>query len=258
MLLKNVKIESYRSLNRIEMKDIDNLVILVGKNSSGKTNLLEAIWLFFKDFSLVPETVAINSPLDANEHLWFEGNTEVPITFIIEIELNERESKRVFSTDFLQLFNEKRKFLVTIERQIVATPPNMSWKTVRLDCNSALFIENGKLVAKTIEIEKSSNPNSPTPKTSQKGKESTKAVRVVDKSLSDQKKYLGSLQPQDIQKIATNIQNEIREKVKYIQAARSKTSTLSNYGVRTTTTDDTTNQKIVQMGENLSTKVRRR
>ena len=61
MRLKNVKIQNYRSLHNVEFKDLSNLVILVGKNSSGKTNLLEALWLFSKDFALLPDTITINA-----------------------------------------------------------------------------------------------------------------------------------------------------------------------------------------------------
>ena len=100
MQFKNVKIQNYRSLRSIELKDLSNLVILVGKNSSGKTNLLEALWLFSKDFALVPETIAINAPLEANAFMWFEGNTDIPIHFAVTIELTNRESKKVFPVDF--------------------------------------------------------------------------------------------------------------------------------------------------------------
>jgi len=259
MLLRNITIENYRSLKRVEMNNIDNLVILVGKNSSGKTNLLEALWLFFKDFSLVPETVAINATLVANEHLWFEGETNSPISFVIEIELDERESKRVFPTSLHQALSESGKFLITVERQIIAAPPNMSWKTVRLTCNKAQFIENGKIAAKVLEEEKPTNSNPSTQVSEQKKKTSArKKVKAIDARLQEQRNLLDALTPQDIQKIATSLQNEIREKVKYIQAARSKPSTPSNYAVRTATVNDITNQRIVQMGENLSTGIRRR
>jgi len=260
MLFKSVKIENYRSLKKIEMNNINNLVILVGKNSSGKTNLLEALWLFSKDFALVPETVAISAAISANENLWFEGNTSFPITFIVEIELNERESKRVFPDDFLQIFNDKGKFSVVIERQIITAPPNIAWKTVRLACNSALLIEDGKTVAKLIEARESSNSSSSTQETPKKGKETpkTRKAREIDKRQPEREKILASLQPQGITKILAALRNEIHGKVKHIPAARCKPSTPSNYAVRTATTDDTTNQRIIQIGENLSTNTRRR
>jgi len=260
MLLRNIKIENYRSLKRIEMSRIDNLVILVGKNSSGKTNLLESLWLFFKDFSLVPETVPISATLDANELIWFEGDTNFPITFIADIELGENESKKIFPTDLLQTFSDQGKSSIMVERQIVATPPNMSWKTISLSCNGISLIENGKIITPKL-----SNPiapsNTKTPAQNTKNAERPKITKLAtekEKETVIKTKVLEKLKPEDVQKITTNLQSEIHEKVKYIPASRSKTWTPSNYAVRTTTTDDTTNQKVIEMGENLSTKVRRR
>ena len=83
MLIKSVKIENYRSLCNVSIKNLNNFVVFIGKNSSGKPNLLEAVWLFMKDFSLLPIKVPINSPLEGNELLWLEGITDSPIKYIL-------------------------------------------------------------------------------------------------------------------------------------------------------------------------------
>jgi len=271
MFLKNVTIHNYRSLRKVELKNIGNLAILVGKNSSGKTNLLEALWLFSKDFSLVPEIVTINSPLAANELMWFEGNYDVPIVFNIEIELNDSESKRVFPSDFLKTFkSDNGKTAVKVERQIVATPPNMSWKTTELVCNDVLFIEDGKITTppRAIEQEESANEHTKTKEVSKKSNGTPipkkflsvgerKRIEAVEKEEKTRLKVLESFNLQNVQNMAKGLENEFREKIMWIQAARCKTSTPSNYGVRTATVDDVTTTKIVGMGENLTTKIRR-
>lgn len=269
MYLKNVTIHNYRSLRKVELKNIGNLAILVGKNSSGKTNLLEALWLFSKDFSLVPEIVTINSPLTVNELMWFEGNYDVPIIFHIEIELNDSESKRVFPADFLKTFkSDDGKTTVKVERQIVATPPNMSWKTIELVCNNVLFIEDEKINTppRIIELKESSNADSKTKEVSKKSNETPmekafnigKYVEASEKEEKTRLKVLESFNLQNVQKMAKDLENEFRGKIMWIQASRCKTSTPSNYGVRTVTVDDATTSKIVAMGETLSTKVRRK
>jgi predicted ATP-dependent endonuclease of OLD family len=261
MLIRNVEIKNYRSLKNIKVNAIGNLVILVGKNSSGKTNFLEALWLFFKDFSLIPETNVINSPIAANELMWYEGDTDVPITFTMEIELNDKESKRVFPPDFLRAF-DANEVSVFVEREIVATPPNMSWNTQTLSCSGVVFIENGKDVSPHILETDTSSSENPSTQASRKSKEPQKKAIVISKErtrkTTQQKVALSSLKAEDVQKMAKNLEAEIRGKAQYIQASRNKPSTFSNYAIRTAISDDITNAKIVEIGESLSTKIRRK
>ncbi|HEY5192836.1 MAG TPA: AAA family ATPase [Solirubrobacteraceae bacterium] len=42
-----IKITNFRSLTRVELKDVDNIVPIVGPNGSGKSNMLRALNLFF-------------------------------------------------------------------------------------------------------------------------------------------------------------------------------------------------------------------
>jgi len=261
MQFKNVKIQNYRSIRKIELKDLSKLVILVGKNSSGKTSLLEALWLFSKDFALLPETVTINAPLEANAFMWFEGNTDIPIHFDVAIELTERESKKVFPADFLEAFSDNGKSLISVERQIVATPPNMSWKTISLNCNGVSFIEDGKIISpKPLEPIASSNTN-PSAQNTEKAekvprKRPSEALTKVKETVR-KTEILEKLKPQNVQDIATKIKTEVQNKIKYIQASRDKTSTPSNYGVRTSTIEDAINSNIVKTGTNLSPRIRR-
>ena len=257
MRFKSVKIQNYRSLYNIELRDLSNLVILIGKNSSGKTNLLEALGLFSKDFALVPETIVINAPLEANAFMWFEGDFDTPIRFAVTIELADRESKKVFPADFLEAFSDNGKFLIEVERQIVATPPNMSWNTINLTCNGVLFIENGKIIAPKLP---EANPSKP--KVEQPEPNMVKVAKaIVEESPrpEDLKKreILEKLKPQNVQDIATEITNGVHGKIKYIQASRDKTSTPSNYGVRTSTIEDSVVSNMVKIGTNLSPTIRR-
>ena len=59
-------------------------------------------------------------------------------------------------------------------------------------------------------------------------------------------------------RIATKITNEVHGKIKYIQASRDKTSTPSNYGLRTSTIEDGVVSNMVKIGTNLSPTIRRR
>lgn len=50
MKIKKIHIKRYKSLFDIELDDIGDLTTFIGKNSSGKSNILEAIDLFFSNF----------------------------------------------------------------------------------------------------------------------------------------------------------------------------------------------------------------
>lgn len=50
--ITNFNIKGFRSLNGLSLKDLGRLNVIVGRNGSGKTSLLEALYLFFSDARL--------------------------------------------------------------------------------------------------------------------------------------------------------------------------------------------------------------
>ena len=50
MKLNTLNIENFMSLINVELKELPNLVVLIGKNSSGKSNLIDALALLFSQF----------------------------------------------------------------------------------------------------------------------------------------------------------------------------------------------------------------
>lgn len=76
MKIKSIKIKNFRSYrNEIEV-DLDNLTVLVGKNDSGKSTILEALDIFFNDGSGVTKI----DKSDLNVQELREGNTETVIS----------------------------------------------------------------------------------------------------------------------------------------------------------------------------------
>jgi len=51
MKIKEATIENYLSIEKLTLL-FSNFTILVGKNGSGKTSILEALYIFFRDFAL--------------------------------------------------------------------------------------------------------------------------------------------------------------------------------------------------------------
>jgi len=106
------------------MEDISNLSVLIGKNSSGKSNLLEALNMFFSDFSLTGGTT---SGLD--EYFWFNRHTVDPIEFTLNIKLEDAECNKIFPAEILNPVKEtfKENFNeITIHRTL---NPQGTWKT---------------------------------------------------------------------------------------------------------------------------------
>ena len=54
MRLISIKIENFKSINKLEINDIENTLILVGKNNVGKTVILDALKVVFGKYIVQP------------------------------------------------------------------------------------------------------------------------------------------------------------------------------------------------------------
>jgi hypothetical protein len=79
--ISTFKVDNYRSLREVSLDKLGNLNTLVGKNSSGKSNILEAMNLFFSEFEPVKGTTT-----GLNEYFWYKGSTK-PIVFEVVFEV---------------------------------------------------------------------------------------------------------------------------------------------------------------------------
>lgn len=73
-MLKNLKIENFRCFKSFELKELGQLNLLVGKNNSGKTSILEAIQLIVSESYLEALREVI---LNRNEYILSEENSGV-------------------------------------------------------------------------------------------------------------------------------------------------------------------------------------
>lgn len=100
MKLETVRIKRFRSIEEVSLEGIGNLNVLIGKNNSGKSNILLSIDTFFacmKGDSLVTAEPPIGNDID-----YFGKRTREPI----EIELSADQTKLVenaWSQDKLSL-----------------------------------------------------------------------------------------------------------------------------------------------------------
>ena len=276
MKIKRAKVQNYRSLENIELKNLNGMIILIGKNSSGKTNILEAIWLFFKDFSLSPVKSKIDQPLASHDYMWFGAITEQPIVFEMEIELAESEFKNIVSEDLRDSICKTGNCRVKIQRQIEASPPDMYWETISVELGDITLVKDGKMRSENLESKELLNLKLSKEKLD-------KEYVVAKKDFDNRTANIGAVdnfgdlprieqQVDEIQRKLAKIKNattrqceeiiqkitdEIQGKTTYLLASRSKAPAPSNYGIRNSTIEDSMNAKIIQMGESYNHKIRK-
>lgn len=155
MKIRDVEIKNYRSLKHIKLEDIGNLNIIVGANSSGKTNLLEALFLFFNELdpALDRNIGAIN-----DEFLWFDRDPKHPIEFRIKIEISSDLLLSQVPEDLQEFLIEAHNIqrngtvMIEIKREIHGTPQNALWRTRTVSLNGEDFISEGKSVVELVKL----------------------------------------------------------------------------------------------------------
>lgn len=92
MNLETISIKNFRSIEDIEVENCGNFNVLIGKNNSGKSNILSAIHTFFtciQSGNVVALDPPIGKAIDS-----FQKNTEIPIeiTLTFFLSLAERDA----------------------------------------------------------------------------------------------------------------------------------------------------------------------
>lgn len=151
MKIKKLEIKRYKSLLDIKLDDIGNLIIFIGKNSSGKSNIVEALNLFFNvlDSTIEKEITPIN------ESIWYDCITDenTPIEFSVTIQLNNGEKAKILSNQDIKDFGLKNEVdNLTIESKIVWIESKKGlWKITSIKLDDFLLIRDGKLEKKSID-----------------------------------------------------------------------------------------------------------
>ena len=107
MKLKELEISNFKCIHNVRMK-FNDLTILIGRNDSGKTAILEAIQLLFGILGTVKENIDLAQVTDRDvrdqiESLWFYNNWDYPIEIkaIIEFDAEDplNEVKEVIESE---------------------------------------------------------------------------------------------------------------------------------------------------------------
>ncbi|KKM24580.1 hypothetical protein LCGC14_1603710, partial [marine sediment metagenome] len=115
LILRKIKIKNFLSYKETEFTDLKKYNILIGKNSSGKSNL-------FKIFQLLIDCYNNKS---FNKNFIYNGDENKEVYFILEFEFSEKFRKELlFSLFNLKVFENTFRFN---EGKLGYPPPN-EWK----------------------------------------------------------------------------------------------------------------------------------
>lgn len=135
MKIRNLRIQRYKSLSDYQMNDIGNLVVLIGQNCSGKSNLLEALDLFFRGLGL-----SEGEETKLSRYHWYRMDDSSPIEFELELELSEEDFEELFGTGFADRFPDK-----TPRLHIHRTIDNKSrWRTKEVRIGAVTLVRDDK------------------------------------------------------------------------------------------------------------------
>lgn len=150
MKVQRIELRRFKSIREIILpehnsgKVLENLVVLIGRNSAGKTNLLEAMKYFFQEFDPNFER-AIGA---VNPELWHGRKVSDPIEWDVTLKLEDSEVLALFGKELSEIFeNVTNKEEVRVVRRIRQSPQDMRWQTCELTIGNINLVRDGKALA---------------------------------------------------------------------------------------------------------------
>jgi len=147
MKISEIRIKNFESLKDVTLSDLGNLVVLIGKNSSGKSNVLDALYLFFKEFNLI-EPTSVGPVTKFNNYTWHDMEIEHPIEITLQFKFDPRECEEIFPAEALKIARER--FPESYDRVICCRriiDAKTGWKTEYVKWADMPLLMNNKLVS---------------------------------------------------------------------------------------------------------------
>jgi energy-coupling factor transporter ATP-binding protein EcfA2 len=144
MKIRKIEIKNYKSLRDVTFDQVDDLVVLIGANNTGKTSFLELLNRFFAEIDMT------GVPGGIDQYCWYDGDVDKDIKITLTLELEKPELEDVIPSEVLTLIRERQKSedtvkMVTISRKIVKPPTG--WQTYELAFGDFYVIKEGKFVS---------------------------------------------------------------------------------------------------------------
>ncbi len=142
MKLAEFTVKNYKSLREATVS-FGDYTVLIGENGSGKTSMLEALYLFFTDFSIVGGTPSSVLQEGISRH-----DKNLPLEFIAKLVLDEAECRDIFPGDVFEKITDKygdKNKELTIHRQI----PKLGapWETVSINMVKVPLVKDNVFIS---------------------------------------------------------------------------------------------------------------
>lgn len=135
-------IQNFRSLRDVKLTDIGGLSVFIGANSSGKSNFLEALRLFFDEID--PQISRNIGALP--DYMWFERKSDDPIVFNISLKVNKEEASTLLPPTLHNILQIKDENILTVIREIKGPHTSASWNTSYVKFGDIEIIKDSKVV----------------------------------------------------------------------------------------------------------------
>lgn len=145
MKILEIEVRGYKSFKAVKLERLGKLVVLIGKNGSGKSNLLELLEFLFRDLDALPQK-ALGA---ANEHLWHGFEIDEPILVHVRVEVEGEVLSRALPKEFA--FSPPHTVTVDITRTVEQSGVNMEWRTRELTVGDRKIVSEG-VVRKAEEL----------------------------------------------------------------------------------------------------------
>ncbi len=155
MKLKEFHVKNFRSLKEVSLTNIGELSVFIGANSSGKTNILDAMRLFFNEFDQAPQ----RNIGAINDYIWFERRPDSPVELRAVFEALENELVLLLPMEIFTIQSQltkdeeqskpgllKNTNRLEIIRQIAGPVSSASWITKSVTLNGESLVDFEELV----------------------------------------------------------------------------------------------------------------
>ena len=149
MRIKSLRVRNFASLIDIDLPDLPNLVVFIGKNSAGKSNLIDALALLFTEFGTDADR-SLGS-VDDYQHLFPNHDTQgsQPPEIAATITLTPEEWTRILSLEHGGGSTLKASEL-RLSKRIVNIDGEVWWKTHQIESGDFEVVLSGEVVSRDM------------------------------------------------------------------------------------------------------------
>ena len=236
MRILKFEVEGYKSFRTTKLDKLGKLVVLIGRNGSGKSNLTELVEFFFRDLDALPQKAL--GPI--NEHYWHGFDPKEPVNVSAEIEVDGDALGRLLPKEFG--FSATGPVTISISRFLEKSGANMEWKTRHLTIGERSVVEEGA-VAQPGDLLPATEPApAPTDGASAPGPSTAAAAAPADLP----------------QKVLQAISQALLARFQVIPAARSRPASTGPANQRLSVLDDQIMNQVQTMAQLVNPRERRR